>query len=139
MAAITRTSTRTSSRTAHAVEAALLQHAQQVHLQLGRDVADLVEENRAAVGHLELAALLLAGAGEGAFFVAEQLAFEQRLGQRRAGDRHERLLRAVAGIVDGARDQLLAGAAFALNQHRAAQAGHLLRQLQNVAACARSC
>ena len=40
---------------ADAEEAALLEHAQQVDLHLGRDVADLVEEERAAVGELELA------------------------------------------------------------------------------------
>ena len=87
---------------------------------------------RAAVGQLELALLLLAGAGERALLVAEQLRFEQRLGQRRAGDRHERLRGAVAGVVDGARDQLLAGAALALDQHRAAQAGDLVRQVQDL-------
>jgi hypothetical protein len=64
--------------------------------------------------------------------VAEQLAFEQRFRQRGAGDRDERLRRAVARVVNGARDHLLAGAAFALDQHRAAQAGHFLAQLQNV-------
>ena len=47
-----------------------------------RQVADLVEEQRAAVGQLEAPAALAVGAGEGAALVAEQLRLEQRLGQR---------------------------------------------------------
>ena len=52
-----RTSTRTGLRAADALELALLQHAQQLRLQLERQLADLVEEQRAAVGQLELALL----------------------------------------------------------------------------------
>ena len=39
-------------------ERAVLQHAQQVALALGREVADLVQEQRAAVGQLEAARLV---------------------------------------------------------------------------------
>ena len=46
-----------------------------------RQLADLVEEHRAAVGRLEQARLGLHGAGEGALLVPEQLALEQRLGE----------------------------------------------------------
>ena len=38
---------------AHALELALLEHAQELHLHLGRHLADLVEEERAVVGELE--------------------------------------------------------------------------------------
>ena len=55
-----------------------------------RHVADLVEEEGAAVGLLEAAPVApLVRAGEGALLVAEQLALEERLGQRGAVDRHE--------------------------------------------------
>ena len=57
----------------------LFQHPQQLGLQHQRDFADFVQEQRAFVGQLEDAAFLRAGVGEGALFVAEQLAFEQRL------------------------------------------------------------
>ena len=40
---------------ADALEGALLQHPQQLHLHLQRHVADLVEEQRAALGKLEAA------------------------------------------------------------------------------------
>ena len=86
----TRTSTCHLLGPAHPEEAPLLKHAQEVDLQLRRDVADLVEEDRAPVGQLELALLLRGGAGEGPLLVAEQLRLEQRLGERRAGHGHER-------------------------------------------------
>ena len=59
---------------ADAEELALGQHAQQARLQRGRHVADLVEEQRAAIGLLEAADVALAGAGERAGLVAEQFA-----------------------------------------------------------------
>jgi len=50
---------------------ALLQHAQQLGLQLVRHLADLVEQQRAAAGLLESPLPLAIGAGEGAPLVAE--------------------------------------------------------------------
>ena len=60
---------------------ARLQHAEQLDLGRERDVADLVEEQRAAVGVLEPALALAVGAGEGPLDVAEQLALEDVLAQ----------------------------------------------------------
>ena len=70
---------------------AFLQHAQHLRLRAQRHVADLVEEDRAAVGGDELAGLLAHGAGERSLLVAEQLRLDQLLGDRRAVDLHERL------------------------------------------------
>ena len=67
---------------------------------------------------LEQALLVRDRAGEGAAHVAEQLGLEQPLGQRAAVDRHERAARARAVAVDGARDQLLAGAGLSGHEHR---------------------
>ena len=61
----------------HAVELALRQHAQEPGLQGRRHVADLVEEQRAAVGLLEAAAAQLGGTGERALLVAEQFRLQQ--------------------------------------------------------------
>ena len=61
---------------AEPLDLALLQHAQQLHLDVGRDLADLVEEQRAAVGLREAAVVALDRAGEGALLVAEQLGLE---------------------------------------------------------------
>ena len=62
---------------ADALELVLLQHAQQLDLQLRTHAGDFVEEDRAAVGRLEAAGLVVDGAGERALDVAEQFAFEQ--------------------------------------------------------------
>src|SRR5690606_13305249 len=57
----------------------LLEEAEQLRLQRERHVADLVEEQRAAVGDLDLARRLLRRAGERALLEAEELGLEQRL------------------------------------------------------------
>ena len=68
-----------------------LEHAQQLGLDRERQLADLVEEHRAAVRALEQARLGRDRAGERALLVAEQLALDQRLRpERRAVDRDER-------------------------------------------------
>ena len=72
------------ARAAQPLELALLQHAQQLRLQLERDLADFVEEHGAAVGQLEAADALADRAGERALLVAEQLALEQPGRDRRA-------------------------------------------------------
>ncbi len=76
-------STATGSAAPTGVHAALLQHAQQARLHRQRHVADLVEEQRAAVGLLDAAdGAFLARAGEGAADVAEELGLDQVLGNR---------------------------------------------------------
>src|SRR5262245_14756964 len=64
------------ARRSDALELTGLEHAQQLRLLRRRDVRDLVEEQRAAIGQLEAADALVAGAGERAALVAEQLALE---------------------------------------------------------------
>ena len=98
------------------LERLLLQQPQDLGLERQRHVADLVEEERAAVALLELADPPPLGAGEGTLLVAEQLALQQGLGDGGAVDGQERRLGPGAVLVDGARDQLLAGAALAGDQ-----------------------
>src|SRR5206468_9847000 len=105
-------------RTADPLELLLLQDAQQLRLELERDLADLVEEQRAAVGHLEAADLLGDGAGEGAPLVPEELALEQTRRNGGAVELHERAVAAVASVVDAPREQLLPRARFAEKQYR---------------------
>ena len=107
---------------ADALELLLLQQPQQLRLRGGRHVADFVHEDGSAVGLLELADAAAVGAGERAALVAEKLAFQQRLGNRRAVDGQKRGPAAAAVLVDCPRHHFLAGAAFAENQH-----GHVLR------------
>ncbi|ABA47527.1 hypothetical protein BURPS1710b_2767 [Burkholderia pseudomallei 1710b] len=103
---------------AHAIELPVRQHAQQARLQIERHVADLVEKQRAVLGLLEAALARRLRARERAALVAEQLGFEQILRDRRRVQRDERAVRAWAVPVQRARDELLAGARFARDQHR---------------------
>ncbi len=110
-----------------ALERPFLQNAQQLHLRGQRDVAHLVEEDRAAGRLLEPAFPLLDRAGEGAPLVAEQLRLEQRLGEGGAVDGDEGAVRAASPLVDRAGDHLLPRPALAAQQHRGARrrdAGH---------------
>ena len=102
---------------ADAVVLAVGEHAQQAHLQIGRHVADLVEEQRAALGLLEATAARGLRAGERAALVTEQLGLEQVLRNRRRVDRDERPRRAGAVPVQRTGDQLLARTRFAGDQH----------------------
>jgi hypothetical protein len=54
---------------------AVFQHAQQLGLQFERQFADLVEQQRAFAGFLEIAGAAAAGAGEGTLGMAEQRGF----------------------------------------------------------------
>src|SRR5207302_8715975 len=92
-----------------ALELLLLQHAQELWLELGRNVADLVEEQRASVCQLEPPHALRDRTGERAPLVAEQLALEETRRDGRTVELHERPLAALAQLVNGARDELLAG------------------------------
>ena len=111
---------------------ALLDRAQQLRLHRQRQVADLVEEQRAAVGGLEEALAVVVRAGERALAVAEELGLEQVLGDRAAVDRHERHRAAHADFVDRAGDELLAGARLAGDEHRRHAASDLLDQLAHL-------
>src|SRR5690606_15687393 len=121
---------------ADALERALLQHSEQLDLHVGAHVPDLVEEQRAAVGGLEAADSTRDRPRERALLVTEELALEKLLRNRRAIDRHERPVAAVRQLVDSARGELLTGARFALDQHRAVVAGDLLYQLVKLCDCA---
>ena len=79
----------------------------------GLQIADLVEEERAAVGQLELADALLQRAGERALLVAEQRALDELARNGGDVDRDERRVGIGRLAMQEAREQLLAGAAFA--------------------------
>ena len=117
---------------AHPHDLLLLQHAQQVGLGPQADVADLVQKYRAAIGHFELALFAILRAGERAFLVAEQLAFEQRFGQCAAVDRHHRHVTPRAGGMDGPRHHFLPGAAFPGDQYGGLGGRHHFDQLHHL-------
>ncbi len=102
---------------AEPLELARLQDTQQLRLSFQRQVADLIEKQRAAVGGFEASLARLRGAGERAGLGAEQFRFHQILGQgthvhldeRAAADRRIRL--------DDRGDDFLARAVRAGDQH----------------------
>src|SRR6185312_835970 len=94
-------------------------------------LADLVEEERALPGILEVAGLRLLRAGERALRVAEERGLDERGRDRRAVEREERLARARAQVVQRVGDQLLAAARFPLDERREGRCGveiHLAAQ-----------
>ncbi len=115
-----------------AADLALLKRAEQLHLQLRRQLADLVEEERAAVRLLEQAGPVGVRAGEGALDVPEQLRLQQVLRDRAAVDRHESLRLARARGVDQASDQFLARTALTCDQHRGRMLGHFGAELDGL-------
>src|SRR5262249_36596714 len=105
---------------------------QQLHLHLDGDLGDLVEEQRALVRELEAAGLVRDGAGERALLVAEELALDERRRDRRAVDADERSLSTRRVLVQRARDELLAGARLAGDEHRRRRVRHLLDEAEDL-------
>ena len=106
------------------LELPLLQHAEELDLELRGGGVDLVEKNRAGVGRLEPAGAVGDCSGKGAADVAEELALQQTLGEGAAVDPHEGARTSRRELVDRPRDELLSGACFAEQQHRGIGAGH---------------
>jgi hypothetical protein len=117
---------------AEALELVLLQHAEELRLQLEGDLADLVEEQRATVCELETADPLCDRAGERATLVAEQLALEQGRWDGRAIELDERAPAPTAGVVNCARNQLLPGSGLSKDQNGRVSRRHDLDLLQHL-------
>src|SRR2546422_4461749 len=94
----------------------VLQYTQQLGLQAERQVADLVEEQRAAVRHLEQPGLGGMGVRKGAALVTEQLGLDEVLGECRAVHRDERGTATRAALVDRPCQEFLPGPRLADDQ-----------------------
>src|ERR1700694_3119928 len=90
--------------TAHGADFFLLEKAQELGLHLERKLAHLVKKNGSRVGRLQPSPLRTKGAGEGAFFVAEQFAFDEGGDERSAVDGNKGEVRHGASKVKGAGD-----------------------------------
>ena len=90
-----------------------LQETQQFGLQRGRHFANLIEEERAAIGSGGGAGLIGNGAGETAFQMPENLGFQQIMRDRATVQRDERPARARRLGMQRDGGQFFAGAAFA--------------------------
>src|SRR2546430_7463774 len=105
-------------RAADALDLSLLEHAQELRLELGLDGADLVEEERAPLRELELPELARVRARERAPLVAEQLRLDQRLDDAPGDDGDEGLVAERPLVVEPAIDELLTGAALPAGHDR---------------------
>ena len=95
VAAMMRTSTRRAVDTAHRGELLFLHEPQELALHLERQLADLVQQDGAAVRPARAARLAGLGAREGALLVSEELALDQRRREGGAVD-HDQWLVAAA-------------------------------------------
>jgi hypothetical protein len=93
------------------------ENAQQPRLQVGRHIADLIEEQSPALSLLEASTPHVLSAGKRPPLMAEQLGLQQLLRDRRGIDGDEWLGRARTVPMQGTRDQLLAGPGLAVDQH----------------------
>ena len=110
---------------------AVLQHAQHLGLRRGAHVAHLIEEQRAAVGLLELAGAVADGPRERSAHVPEQLALDQLTRNRGAVHLDEGLVAPRRLPMDGARDELLAGAVLSRDEHARRRRRHLARSCRS--------
>ncbi len=77
---------------AYCLNLTVFQEPQQQRLHAQAHLADLIEEERAAMRELELTHLVSVGAGEASFDVSEELRLEQRFRKSRAIDRDKRMM-----------------------------------------------
>src|SRR5580700_3179053 len=106
-------------RASEPFELLLLDRAEELGLQFDWQIADFVEKQRAAVGRLEAAHAGCHSAGKRASLIPEHLALEQRSGNRRAVDRYKTVVPACARLMNGPRNEFLAGTRLALDKNRA--------------------
>src|SRR5260370_29788606 len=90
---------------------------QQLRLQSGRQFPDLVQEERAAVGHGDLAHRIPDGSGKRAPDMTEELAFQQLGRETWTMDRYEGSGGPVAVCVNGPGQDSLAGTALTREEH----------------------
>ncbi|MFO0618391.1 MAG: hypothetical protein U0414_37705 [Polyangiaceae bacterium] len=95
-----------------------LKRAEQIGLELGGQLADLIEEQGTAMGELKGAALGSVRTGKRSLFVAEELARDERGSERAAIDGDEWRVGPSARVVDGARDELLPRTRLPAHEYR---------------------
>ncbi len=108
---------------ADSFELALLKDTEQLHLQRGRHIPDLIEEQRAAVGLLETTDTGLYRAGEGAFDVSEEFRFQQVLRDRATVDTNQLVIPPGTVEVHRPGDEFLTRSGLSLDQDRRVQCG----------------
>ncbi len=101
---------------AHATDFPLLEHAEQLRLELQGQLTDFVQEKRAPLRLLEDALVGDLGAREGSPLVPEELGLDQTRRDRAAIEDDEGLPSSTALVVDRFCNHVLAGTGFSLEQ-----------------------
>ena len=117
---------------AEALHLSFLQRTQELCLCGERKVDDLVEEQAPPLGELEVPHLSLVRTGERALLIAEELRFDQGVGNRAAVHGDKWLLASGTQLMDRPSHEFLAGAGLAVDEDRERRIGHLLDLLDDL-------
>src|SRR5207244_1319632 len=110
---------------AQAPDARVFENTQQFRLRADGHFRELVEQQRTVLGELETALTAFDSAGEGALFMAEQLAFHEGFRHSGTVNGDEWAIGARAEAMNGARDELFTGAALTGDESGGVGGGHL--------------
>ncbi|KAG1245993.1 hypothetical protein G6F65_020930 [Rhizopus arrhizus] len=102
---------------AHALIRPGLQHAQEMHLHVGRHLGDLVQKQGAAAGIFKVARILSQRPGKTSLLMPEQFSVGKRAADGAAVHGDKRLAAPFAGVVDRARNNLFARAALSHDEN----------------------
>jgi hypothetical protein len=105
------------TRIANTIDSPILEHPQEFRWEIQGQFADFIEQQRAAVGNVEMAWLVAGSARKCAALVPEHFAFEHGLRHVRAIDRHEFTVRSCGRCVNRPRQDFFAYAGIAQNEH----------------------
>src|SRR5437868_15470742 len=103
---------------AEPLHCSIFKDAQEFGLKREGESCNLVEEERAAMSHLDVSGTRSDRTGEGTLFVSEEFVFDEVLRKRGAVERDERLIRPWTLFHNGACDQFFTGAALAADDDR---------------------
>src|SRR6267378_4310863 len=121
------------ARAAQPLELPLLQHSEQFGLQFERNFSYFVQKNGAAIGDFEAANALRDCSRKCAFFMSEQLTFQQARRNGRAVELHEGFRPPWTQIMNGAGDQFLSRPCLAINQDRGARRRYSFHMFEDFA------
>ena len=112
---------------------ALFEYGEQFRLKRQREVADLIQEERPARRRFKPPRTVFPGVCKGAFFVPEELAFEEGLGDGAEVDVDEDLVRAAGVSMNGARHRVLSRSVVAQDEDVGVGGGDLPYGFEDVA------